>query len=57
MYQSDIVSANKVAEGTYQIINDRMSEGMCELIDMAYPNQDGVQDPDVIANMMMLRDT
>ena len=57
MYQSDIISANKVADGAYQIINDRMSEGICELLDMAYPNQDGVQDPEVIADMMMLRDT
>lgn len=57
MYHSDIISANKVADGVYQIINDRMSEGICELLDMAYPNQDGVQDPDVIADMMMLRDT
>lgn len=57
MYQSDIVSARKVAEGAYQIVNDRMSEGICELIDMAYPNHDGVEDPDVIANMMLLRDT
>lgn len=57
MYHSDIISANKVAEGAYQIVNDRMSEGICELIDMAYPNKDGVQDPYVIADMMMLRDT
>ena len=57
MYHSDIISANKVAEGAYQIVNDRMSEGICELLNMAYPNQDGVQDPDVIADMMMLRDT
>ena len=42
MYHSDIVSTNKVAEGVYQIINDRMSEGICELLDMAYPNRDGV---------------
>ena len=57
MYHSDIISANKVSEGAYQIINDRMSEGICELINIAYPNQDGVQDPEVIADMMMLRDT
>ena len=57
MYHSDIVSANKVAEGVYQIINDRMSEGICELLDMAHPNHDGVQDPDVISDMMLLRDT
>lgn len=57
MYQSDIISANKVADGAYQIINDRMSEGICELLDMAYPNQDGVQEPEVIADMMMLRNT
>ena len=57
MYHSDIVSTNKVAEGVFQIINDRMSEGICELLDMAYPNRDGVQDPDVISDMMLLRDT
>ena len=57
MYQSDIISAYKLAEGAYQIVNDRMSEGICELIDMAYPNHEGVQDRDVIADMMMLRDT
>ena len=57
MYHSDIISANKVAEDAYQIVNDRMSEGICELLDMAYPNEDGVQDPDVIADMMMLRNT
>ena len=57
MYQSEIISANKVAEGAYQIINDRMSEGICELLNMAYPNRDGVQDPNVIADMMMLRQT
>lgn len=57
MYHSDIVSTNKVAEGVYQIINDRMSEGICELLDMAYPDRDGVQDPDVISDMMLLRDT
>lgn len=57
MYHSDIISANKVAESAYQIVNDRMSEGICELLDMAYPNEDGVQDPDVIADMMMLRNT
>ena len=57
MFQSDIVSARKVAEGTYQIVNDRMSEGICNLIDIAYPNHDGEQDPEVIADMMLLRDT
>lgn len=57
MYHSDIISANKVAESAYQIVNDRMSEGIYELLDMAYPNEDGVQDPDVIADMMMLRNT
>lgn len=57
MLHSDIVSARKVAEGAYQIVNDRMSEGICNLIDIAYPNHDGVQDPEVITDMMLLRDT
>ena len=57
MYHSDIVSARKIAEGTYQIVNDRMSEGICNLIDIAFPNHDGVEDPKVIADMMLLRDT
>lgn len=57
MYQSEIISANKIAEGAYQIINDRMSEGIVELLNMVYPNRDGVEDPNVIADMMMLRQT
>ena len=57
MLHSDIVSARKVAQGTYQIVNDRMSEGISNLIDIAYPNHDGEQDPEVIADMMLLRDT
>lgn len=57
MLHSDIVSARKVAEGIYQIVNDRKSESICNLIDIAYPNHGGEQDPEVIADMMLLRDT
>lgn len=57
MYKSDIVSANKIAEGVYQIINNRTYESISNLIDIAYPNHGGVQDPKVIADMMLLRDT
>ena len=57
MYHSDIVSARKIAEGTYQIVNDRMSEGIYNLIEIAFPDHDGVEDPEVIADMMLLRDT
>ena len=54
MYRSDIISARKIAEGAYQIVNDRMSEGICNLIDIAYPEHDGVQDPEVIADMVLI---
>lgn len=57
MLHSDIVSARNIAEGIYQIVNDRMSESICNLIDVAYPNHGGKQDPEVIADMMLLRDT
>ena len=57
MLQSDLISARNVAENAYQTINDRMSEGLVTLLDLAYPNHDGEQDADVISDMMLLRQT
>ena len=34
-----------------------MSEGLITLLDLAYPNHDGVQDADVVSVMMLLRQT
>ena len=57
MLQSDLKSARKTAECAYQVINDHMSEGLVTLLDLAYPNHDGVKDADVVSDMMLLRQT
>ena len=57
MLHQDIIKANNKAEEVYQIINDKMSEGLPSLIDIAYPEHDGVPNDYVIADMMELRQT
>ena len=57
MLHQDIIKANNKAEEVYQIINDKMSEGLPSLIDIAYPEHDGKPNDYVIADMMALRQT
>ena len=57
MLHQDIIKANNKAEEVYQIINDKMSEGLLSLIDIAYPEHDGKPNDYVIADMMALRQT
>ena len=57
MLHQDIIKANYVAEKVYQIINNKMSEGLTSLIDIAYPEHDGKPNDYVIADMMELRQT
>lgn len=39
----------------YQVINDLVSEGLVPLVDIAYPQHDGEQDAEAVADMMALR--
>lgn len=42
-------------EKAYGFINDFLGNHGLDMIDLAYPNHDGVQDADVAADMMLLR--
>ena len=57
MLHQDIIKANYIAEKVYQIINNKMSEGLPSLVDIAFPEHDGVPNDYVIADMMELRQT
>lgn len=43
------------ADKLYQVINDLVSEGLVPLVDIAYPQHDGEQDAEAVADMMALR--
>lgn len=43
------------AEKAYAAINDMISNYAIKMIDLAYPKHDGEQDAEVIAEMMLLR--
>lgn len=57
MLHLDIIKANYIAEKVCQIINNKMSEGLPSLVDIAFPEHDGVPNDYVIADMMELRQT
>lgn len=42
-------------DNLYQVINDLVSEGLVPLVDIAYPQHDGEQDAEAVADMMALR--
>lgn len=43
------------ADKLYQVINDLVSEGLVPLVDIVYPQHDGEQDAEAVADMMALR--
>ena len=54
---SELTELNKQAENAYHAINHMMSHKSLELLDLAYPNHDGEQNGEAVAEMMMLRQT
>lgn len=54
---SELRKLNKQAENAYHAINHMMSHKSLELLDLAYPNHDGEQDGEAVAEMMILRET
>ena len=54
---SELTKLNKQAENTYHAINHMMSNKSLELLDLAYPNHDGEQDGEAVAEMLILRET
>lgn len=55
MKKENLNTAKNEVEKVYELINDLISNHSLELIDLAYPNHDGVQDADVVSDMMLLR--
>lgn len=55
MKQDNIIVVKNQVEKAYQAINDLVSLYGLEMIDLAYPNHDGIQNADIIADMMLLR--
>lgn len=51
----NLITAKDKAEKAYELINELISSGLVDMIDLAYPNHDGVQDAEVAAEMMLLR--
>lgn len=51
----DIKKIYEQVSNAYQCVNDWVSEGRTPLIRLAFPNQDGVKNMNVIADLMMLR--
>ena len=43
------------ADKLYQIVNGLVSEGLAPFMDIAYPQHDGEQDAEAVADMMTLR--
>lgn len=55
MKKENLNTANNEVEKVYELINDLVSNHGLEMVDLAYPNHDGVQDADVVSDMMLLR--
>lgn len=55
MIKEKLIEVKNKAEKAYEAINDLISHYGIEMIDLAYPKHDGEQDADVIAEMMLLR--
>lgn len=55
MTTEKLIEVKNKAENAYEAINDLISNYGIEMIDLAYPEHNGEQDADVIAEMMLLR--
>lgn len=55
MKKENINEVLNQVEKVYQSINDLISLHDLDMIDLAYPNHDGIQDTDVTSDMMLLR--
>ena len=52
-----IEQMTEMAETFYRNLNAFISMGSMQLIDRAFPEHDGNADADIVANMMILRDS
>lgn len=51
----DIITAKNKVENVYQLVNDLISYHGMEMLDLAFPKHDGKPDDEVVAEMMLLR--
>lgn len=56
MNQQTIKEITNQIDLTYAKINRAITDGILPLIDMVYPNHDGIKDADAAADLMLLRD-
>ena len=55
MTKDDLITVKEKAENAYALINELISNHSIDMIDLAYPEHDGVQDDEVISEMLLLR--
>lgn len=55
MKKEDVSNALEIVNSAYNEINDMISFKGIEMIDLAYPKHDGVQDADAVSDLMLLR--
>lgn len=55
MTNKDLIAARTKVDDVYELINDLVSNHSIDMLDLAYPKQDGKQDADTVAEMMLLR--
>ena len=57
MTTKNLTDVKTEAERAYELINDLIIHHSLDMMDLAYPEHDGEQDADVVAEMMSLRQT
>lgn len=55
MTTENLVTARNKVESVYELINDLVSNHSIDMLDLAYPKNDGKQDASAVAEMMLLR--
>ena len=57
MTTKNLTDVKNKAEKAYELINELISHHSLDMMDLAYPEHNGEQDADVVAEMMSLRQT
>ena len=55
MTTENLVTARNKVDNVYELINDLVSNHSIDMLDLAYPKNDGKQDASAVAEMMLLR--
>ena len=55
MQKEDISNIRDIINAAYSEINDMVSNKGIEMLDLACPKHDGVQDADAVSDLMLLR--